>query len=97
MTQTAFAITLTNSLPVIVSHTIIILNTSVATNMLPNSWNIYVIHLHIDKDKDDVSNYRPISLMPLFSKILGVAKQLLLFLEKQKLSNNQLFFSSQRY
>ncbi|XP_069974804.1 uncharacterized protein [Penaeus vannamei] len=77
-----------DSLPVIVFYIMVILNTSIVMNTFPDSWKLsHVIPLHKGCDKDNVSNYRPISLLPIFSKVLEkiVANQLMTFLESQRL------------
>jgi len=66
----------------------VIINTSIITNTFPDLWKIsHVVPLYKSNDADDVNNYRPISLLPIFSKILEkiVAKQLMSYLEHYKL------------
>ena len=77
-----------DALPVIVYYLTIIINTSIVTTKYPDSWKVpHVIPLHKGGTSDDVTNYRPISLLPVFSKILEkiVASQLTAFLESNKL------------
>ncbi len=70
-----------------------IINTSIVTGVFPKVWkHAIVTPLHKNGDINEASNYRPISLLPIFSKILEkiVANQLSTFLEsKNLLSNNQ--------
>ncbi len=74
-------------------HLTIIINTSIVTGIFPASWkNAIVTPLHKKGNQDEISNYRPISLLPIFSKILEKinANQLVSFLETNKsLSHTQ--------
>ncbi len=84
---------LKDSLPVIVSYLTIITNTSIVTGIFPSAWK-YSIVVPILKtgDVNDPFNYRPISLLPVLSKILEkiVSPQLSQYLEtKHLLSNTQ--------
>ena len=82
-----------DALPVIIFYITAIVNTSIVTGFFPSLWKYpHVIPLHKKGDKDDVSNFRPISLLPIISKILEkiVANQLMSFLE-----SNMLLASSQ--
>ena len=66
----------------------VIVNTSIVTNAYPNIWkNPYVIPAYKSGDVDKVTNYRPISLLPIVSKILEkiVANQLTEYLETNNL------------
>lgn len=68
-----------------------IINTSIVTGIFPNSWkHALVVPLYKSGDSDDMNNYRPISLLPIVSKILEkiVAGQLVEFLESNKLMSN---------
>ena len=80
-------------LPVLIFYIMIIVNTSIVTGIYPDMWkHPHVIPLHKGGDTEDVGNYRPISLLPILSKILEkiVANQLVSFLESEgKLSNSQ--------
>ena len=70
-----------------------IINTSIVTGIVPTVWkHALVIPLHKEGDVNDVSNYRPISKLPILSKILEkiVTIQLVNYLESnQLLSNSQ--------
>ncbi len=70
-----------------------IINTSITTGIFPTQWkHAIVTPLFKNGDKTNTSNYRPISLLPIFSKILEkiVSTQLTTFLESNNLlSNNQ--------
>ena len=65
----------------------IIINNSLAMGLVPNMAKLAkIIPIYKAKDKKDISNYRPISLLPVVSKILEkvVHKNLYTFLEKNK-------------
>ena len=65
-----------------------IINKSLRSGYFPNILKIArVIPLHKDKSRNDVNNYRPISCLPLLSKIFEriVHNQLYDFLENFKL------------
>ena len=65
----------------------IIINNSLATGLVPDMAKLAkIIPIYKAKDKKDISNYRPISLLPIISKILEkvVHKKLYTFLEKNK-------------
>jgi len=67
-----------------------IMNLSLMTGIVPNQMKISkVIPIFKSGNKSDFNNYRPISILPVFSKILGkiVSKKLLTFLD----STNQLY------
>ncbi|KAF2358585.1 Reverse transcriptase domain [Trinorchestia longiramus] len=66
----------------------LIINTSIATNKFPDQWKLSVIKpLHKAGDINTASNYRPISLLPVLSKILEkvISNQLLTHLDKSNL------------
>ena len=51
-----------------------IINLSLRTGQVPNEWKIaQVLPLHKGGNKDDFNNYRPISILPVLSKILEKA------------------------
>ena len=80
-----------DSLPVNIIYITIIINTSIVTYTFPDSWKLpHVIPLFKGGDEDDISNYRPISLLPVLSKILEriIADQLMIYLESNKLLSN---------
>ena len=65
----------------------IIINNSLAMGLVPDMAKLAkIIPIYKAKDKKDISNYRPISLLPIISKILEkvVHKNLYTFLEKNK-------------
>lgn len=82
---------LKDALQIIIFYVTIIVNTSIVTGLYPNSWKYpYVIPFHKNGDEEDVNNFRPISLLPIISKILEkiVANQLMSFLESNQLLSN---------
>ena len=59
------------ALPVIEVPLTFIINTSIASGVVPESWKCArVLPLHIKGKKSSVSNYRPVSILPSCSKIL---------------------------
>ena len=89
---------LKDALPVLYFYITIIINTSIITGLFPKLWkHPYVVPVFKSGDKDEVGNYRPISLLSIISKILEkiVAVQLMSFLETYKLlANSQHGFRS---
>ncbi len=80
-----------DSLCMIVFYLTVIVNTSLTTGVFPEIWkHAMVIPLFKKGDQENVSNYRPISLLPVLSKILEkiVSNQLLDFLLKNNLLSN---------
>ena len=83
---------LIDSLPVTAFYILVIVNTSIVTGNYPDPWkHPFVAPIYKSGDTDDVSNYRPISLLPIVSKILEriVSDQLLNFLESFNLLANE--------
>ena len=82
-----------DALPVVIFYIMIIINTSIVTGTYPSAWKLpYVVPFFKAGDRDDISNYRPISLLPILSKNLEriVANQLTAYLESNGLlANNQ--------
>ena len=65
----------------------IIINNSLANGLVPNMAKLAkIIPIYKAKDKKNISNYRPLSLLPVISKILEkvVHKNVYTFLEKNK-------------
>ena len=89
---------LKDALPVLCFYITVIVNTSIITGSFPKLWkHPYVVPVFKSGDKDEVGNYRPISLLSIVSKILEkiVATQLMNFLETNKLlANSQHGFRS---
>ena len=59
--------------------------------IVPDKFKIAkIIPVHKSNAKDDISNYRPISLLPSVSKILGnvVYKRLFISIQTNKILNN---------
>lgn len=73
-----------------------ICNLSVSTGVFPNAFKRALVHpIHKSGDNDVVNNYRPISVLPVMSKILEkvLNNRLINYLEsKQLLSSNQFGF-----
>ncbi len=90
---------LRDSLPVIVHYLTTIINTSIVTGNFPSAWKHgTVTPIFKSDDRNNVNNYRPISLLPILSKVLKkiVAQQLSAFHEsKQILSKTQHGFRPQ--
>ena len=76
-----------------------IINLSLRTGVVPSKWKIAkVTPIHKSGPTSSFDNYRPISALPILSKILGRAahKQLTEFLESNKLSRNQFGYRKRR-
>ena len=77
-----------DGLYIIAFYLTVIVNTSIVTYTFPDLWKIpHIIPVFKNGDTEDISNYRPISLLPVLSKVLEkiVANQLTEFLEKNRL------------
>lgn len=77
-----------DSLIIIAFYITIIVNTSIVTGNFPKLWKHMLISPTFKSgDIDDISNFRPISLLPILSKILEkiVSNQLCAFLERHNL------------
>ena len=60
-----------DALIVIAFYLTIIVNTSIVTGLYPDGWKFpYVVPFFKSGDPDKPENYRPISLLPILSKIL---------------------------
>ena len=77
-----------------------IINLSLRTGQVPTDWKIArVVPLHKSGSAADVNNYRPISILPVISKVLerAVHHQLMDYLERNKLlSDKQFGYRSKR-
>lgn len=83
-----------NLTPAIIAPLTIIYNISLSTGEFPDSWKTALVTpIHKSGDKNLSSNYRPISLLGVFSKILEkiVNSRLVKFLEKHRLLNDRQF------
>lgn len=68
-----------------------IINTSIVTGVFPEAWkHAIVVPVFKNGDANNVSNYRPISLLPIVSKILEkiISTQLTRYLEDNDLLSN---------
>ncbi len=101
LAQTNFHQDLSDFMFVIAFYLTVIINTSTSTGRFPTSWkHATVIPLFKSEYKSNTSNYPPISLLPIFSKIREkiVASQLTTFLEcKNSLAVNLHGFRSKLY
>ncbi len=82
---------LKDALTVIISYITCIINTSLVMGIFPKAWkHAMVVPLFKSGDSNSINYYRPISLLPIISKILEkiVANQLLHYLESSKLLSN---------
>ena len=79
------------SLMVTIPHiTLIIINTSIVTNVFPKPWkHSIIIPIHKSVDIQEPTNFRPINLLPILSKILEkvISTQLTKYLENNNLLN----------
>ncbi len=82
---------LKESLPVIITYLTCIINTSIVTGTFPSPWkHSVVVPIFKGGDTSDPKDFRPISLLPIISKILEkvVTAQLIQHLEGNHLLNN---------
>lgn len=80
-----------DSLYIISFYITVIINTSLTTGIFPEMWkHALVVPVFKKGDQESVNNYRPISLLPILSKILEkiVSSQLLEFLLQNNLLSN---------
>ena len=81
------------ALPYIENSLAILFNTSIQTSVFPDAWKLArVTPIFKEGDKDDKSNYRPISVLPAISRLFEklITNQLYQYIEK-----NGLFSSDQ--
>lgn len=81
-----------DSLPITLPHISTVINTSIANEVFPEIWKHAIIKaFHKSGDKEEPSNFRPISLLPVLSKILEkvISFQLIDYLESNKLINDE--------
>lgn len=77
-----------------------LINLSVKTKTFPESWKTATITpVYKSGDKDIASNYRPIAILPVVSKVLEkiVAEQLVEYLESNQLLHPQQFGFRPKY
>lgn len=82
---------LKDSLPVLAFYLTVIINTSIVTGKVPIKWKHAIVSpLYKSGDQNDPSNYRPISLLCIMSKVLEkvVADQLYEYLSINRLLSN---------
>jgi hypothetical protein len=82
---------LKDSLTVTLPYISTVINSSIANEIFPEIWKHAIIKtIHKSGDKNDPSNFRPISLLPVLSKILEkvISIQLIDYLESNKLIND---------
>ena len=80
-----------DSLPVTAFYITVIVNTSIVTGLYATLWkHALVVPTFKSGDFDDPSNFRPISILPVLSKILEriIADQLMEYLERNELISN---------
>ena len=69
-------------------------NQSINTGIFPDRFKLgKLIPIYKTGNKTDLSNYRPITILPIFSKVFEalMKKHLLIFLNKMKILNNKQF------
>lgn len=82
---------LRDSLPVLIPYITCILNTSIVTGTFPKLWKeAIIVPILKSGNTDQPQNYRPISILPILSKILEkvIACQLSNYLEENHLLSN---------
>ncbi|CAF3375847.1 unnamed protein product, partial [Rotaria socialis] len=82
---------LKDSSNIMYKYLLTIINTSINTGVCPKQWKEAIVKpLHKNGDSSLPSNFRPISLLPILSKILekAVADQLIMYLESNNLISN---------
>ena len=81
------------ALPLIENSLAFLFNTSIVTSMFPDSWKIArVTPIYKNGDKADKSNYRPISVLPVISRLF---EKLVTNQVYQHMEDNGLFSSGQ--
>ena len=76
------------ALPYIKNSLAVLFNTSIETSIFPDAWKLArVTPIFTEGDKDDKSNYRPISVLPAFSRLFEklITDQLYQLMEKNGL------------
>ncbi len=71
-----------------------LINMSIQSSVVPNCLKLSkVVPIYKSKNKDDFANYRPVSLLPVISKILEkvIYKRLVTFLDNSNMLNNRQF------
>lgn len=79
---------LRDSLPITITYLTCIMNTSIVTGIFPKQWkHSIIVPIHKTGNVKEPNNYRPISLLPIVSKLLEkiIASQLCEFLESNHL------------
>ncbi len=80
-----------DALPVIIPYITYIINTSIVTGTFPAAWKHAIVTPLFKKgDPKEIGKYRPISLLPVFSKVIEkiVANQLVQYTEHNSLLSN---------
>ena len=90
---------LKDSLIITLPYISTVINTSIVNELFPEIWKHAIIKaIHKSGDKDEPSNFRPISLLPVLSKILEkvISIQLIDYLESNKLINDSQYAYRQK-
>ena len=78
---------------VTIPYITLIINASIVTKVFPKPWkHSIIIPIHKSGDIEEPTNFRPINLLPILSKILEKVKSTQL---KEYLENNNLLNGSQ--